>query len=91
MLSHASSLRVLLFFFLWTLAFRLNSSSSLVYSRLAPEAARLYSIARHISLLLHPTIVYYRRQIPSRCTTFGVRGSERVQSNGRCIERVLSV
>ena len=63
MLSHATSLSMLLFFFfpcgLWPIAaFSLFeiSFSSLVYSRLASTAARLYSTALHISLLLHPTM-----------------------------------
>jgi hypothetical protein len=53
--------RMLLLFFCFVFRFGQAFSlpfeirlSSLVYSRLAPAAARLYSIARHITLLLHP-------------------------------------
>lgn len=55
---------------------------------LHPQSLDSYSTARHISLLPHPNNVYYSCQCP--CTTLGVRGSERGQLNGRCIERMLS-
>src|SRR6266702_4060154 len=85
MLGHASSLRVLLFFL--TLAFSLLKSVVLtcIFPSCVRSRSTLFHRTSHISA---PTSynVYYSCQIPSPCTTFGVRE----QSNGRCIERMLS-